>query len=79
MAALREANSDVFSASDLECLNEAIEEFERLPFSELKRRTHDAAYTATSCGGEIAVEAIAALSDDPVLLIQHLADPYPGE
>ncbi len=79
VVALREAETDVFSVSDLECLDQAIEEFGRLTFSELKRRTHDAAYRATPRCGEIAVEAIAALSDDPVPLIQHLADPHPGE
>ena len=77
--ALRDAETDVFSVSDLECLNQAIEEFGRLPFSELKRKTHDEAYKATPHCGQIAVEAIAALSDDPVPLIQHLADPHPGE
>jgi uncharacterized phage-associated protein len=77
--ALRDAEIDVFSASDLECLDQAIEEFGRLPFSELKRKTHDSAYKATPPCGQIAVEAIAALSDDPVPLIQHLADPHPGD
>jgi uncharacterized phage-associated protein len=75
----RDADTDVFSASDLECLDEAIAEFGRLSFAELKTRTHDAAYKATSHCGEIAIEAIAALSDDPVPLIQHLSDPHPGE
>ena len=87
VVALRETETDVFSVSDLECLDQAIEEFgrltfselKRLTFSELKRRMHDAAYKATSHCGEIAVEAIAALSDDPVPLIQQLADPHPGE
>lgn len=76
---LREADTDVFSASDVECLDEAISEFGRLSFAQIKARTHDAAYKATPRCGEIAVEAIAALSDDPVPLIQHLADPHPGE
>ena len=45
----RDADTDVFSASDLECLNEAIDEFGKLPFGELKKITHDAAYKAPFC------------------------------
>ncbi|MBW4053571.1 MAG: SocA family protein [Proteobacteria bacterium] len=78
---LRDAEADVFSSSDLECLERAIEEFGRLPFGKLKEITHDAAYNATHHCAEIAIEAIAALADDQVRvpLIQHLADPHPGE
>ena len=77
----RDADTDIFSASDLECLNEAIGEFGRLPFGKLKEITHDAAYKATPACAEISVAAIAALADDSVrvTLIQHLADPHPGK
>lgn len=74
----RDADLDAFSASDLECLDEAIRDFGRLSFGELKQLTHDAAYNATTPNGAIAISAIAALAEDPVALLQHLADSHPG-
>ncbi len=74
----READADAFSASDLECLDEAIRDFGRLSFSEIKQLTHDAAYRATTANGAMAVSAIAAMADDPVALLQHLAEAHPG-
>jgi hypothetical protein len=77
VTALRDADMDVFSVSDLECLEEAIADFGRLSFNELKALTHDEAYRATRPSGEIDIAAIAALADKPAALIQHLADPHP--
>lgn len=74
----RSADLDVFSASDIECLDEAVRDFGRLSFNEIKQLTHDAAYSATTPNGLIAVSAIAALAEDPAALLQHLADSHPG-
>jgi len=79
LTALREPNEEVFSNSDIECLEEAIHHYGSLSFEELKALTHDEAFLATRRGGEIAVDAIAALAEHPVTLIQHLNDPHPDE
>jgi uncharacterized phage-associated protein len=73
----RDADSDVFSATDLECLDQAIEEYGRLSFGQLKSRTHDDAYNATSAGAAIATAAIASMRKNPTALVQHLSDPSP--
>jgi uncharacterized phage-associated protein len=77
IAATRDGNMEVFSNSDLECLNEAIEIAGRLTFQQLKDLTHDEAYNATRAYGEMDIAAIAAMAEEPSALIQHLADPHP--
>lgn len=74
---LREPDLDELSASDIECLDEAIAKFSQLGFSGLKRLTHDAAYDATPLNGEMSLEAIASTTARAAELIQHLSDPHP--
>lgn len=73
----RDADTDVFSKTDLECLDEAIKAAGWLSFQELKDLTHDAAYKATRAYGEMDVAAIAAMAENPTELIQHLAERHP--
>jgi uncharacterized phage-associated protein len=73
----READRDVFSKSDLECLDEAIRESGTLSFSQMRALTHDAAFNATVEGQEISPFAIAALADNPASLLQHLSNAHP--
>jgi len=65
-------NIDVFSDSDIECLDRAIAEYGKLSFSELKRRSHDAAYDQADLNESIPIEAIAATFADGQSLIEHL-------
>ena len=73
----RPADRDVFSESDIECLDEAIHESGTLSFGQLKALTHDAAFNATVEGTEISTAAIAALAENPASLLQHLANAHP--
>lgn len=43
---LAEPNTDIFSKSDLKCLNAAIEEIGPLSFEDLKQKSHDQVYDA---------------------------------
>jgi uncharacterized phage-associated protein len=76
---LREANLDFFSESDLECLNNSIERYGRLPFDELTDLSHDEAWEAASENEFIEIEHIVATLDNADELIEHLQDQHPGE
>ena len=54
----RDANPEVFSKTDIECLDRAIKEIGHLSFDTLKKRTHDAAYDSADANGEMLLEAI---------------------
>lgn len=75
--ALRPEDRSVFSDSDEECLDEAIATFGARPFNGLKEVTHDAAFNATARGHKISMSAIAALSENPAALVQHLSETAP--
>lgn len=76
---MRDADLQLFSRSDIECLDAAIDKCEGLNFYQLKQLTHDEAYNATTTNGMMAVESIAATLPNGAEVIQHLADPHPGE
>ena len=73
----RNPELDVFSKSDIQCLNEAIERYGHLSFGELKDLVHDKAYHATSPNCTIRLETIASTLPNAADLIQHLAYPFP--
>ncbi len=75
----RDPDLSVLSRSDIDCLNVAIDQCQHLSFQELKKLTHDDAYLATPQNSRMAIEAIAATLPNSAELIQHLADPHPGE
>jgi hypothetical protein len=82
--ALGEPDMDLLSASDLECLNEAIELWGNKPFAQLTDASHDAAWTAaferksaSQKTAEITLEDfVSSLENGPVLL-EHLRNPHP--
>jgi hypothetical protein len=79
LVALREAELDALSKTDLECLDSSIAKHGKKPFWQLKKETHDAAYNATLKNQEIAVEAIAGMAQEGRReeLLQYLSDRYP--
>lgn len=77
--AKRQPDLSVFSESDVECLKEAINRCSNLSFPALKELTHDDAYNSAARNSRIALEAIAATLPNSAELIQHLADPHPGD
>lgn len=81
--ALRNPDLDYLSASNLECLDEAISECGSLPPLELWRRSHaDPAYNETRRvdprrNPPIPIESIARTLRNGGALIEHLSDPCP--
>jgi len=72
----RDANLAMLSESDRECLDEAIAENGNLPFSGLKKKSHDAAFDSADENDFISIEAIAATLKDSDLIIEHLRNGY---
>ncbi len=76
---LREADSDCLSDSDIECLDEAIEKYGRMSFSELTQNSHDAAWKAVDENDFIEIEHIVNTFENSTALLEHLRDPHPNE
>jgi uncharacterized phage-associated protein len=82
--ALGEPDMDLLSASDLECLNEAISAWGNKPFVQLTDASHDAAWTAAyerRSGSkktvEITLEDLILSLENGAQLLEHLRDPHP--
>jgi uncharacterized phage-associated protein len=73
-----DANPEVFSESDLECLDEGIKECCDLSFGELKSKSHDGAWQNSDENDVMTIESIAALAPDKESLLEYLQDPHPG-
>jgi hypothetical protein len=77
--ALVEPDLDWFSESDLECLNEAIEECRLLTFDQLKEKGHDdPACQGTPLNQVMTIERIASTLPDSGAVLQYLHDQCPG-
>jgi len=68
----REPDLEVFSKSDLECLNETIKTYGHLDFSQLTELSHDAAWHATDDNDMIDLEQIVATFPDGTALLEYL-------
>lgn len=77
MKALRKANLDVFSESDIECLNECINKYGQLSFGEIKSKSHTAAYHKADENDYMKIEDIVAEFNDGDILLKHLQNPFP--
>ena len=73
----RDAENDIFSQSDLACLDKAIDEYGDLDVHILIDISHDEAYKAADLNGEISVEAIAKTLRDGDALLELLRDMEP--
>jgi len=70
---LRKANIDLLSESDIECLDKAIKKYGTLPFSELKRLSHnDAAYIDADENDVISLDAIVRSLPNCEILFDYL-------
>ncbi|NEP57940.1 MAG: SocA family protein [Symploca sp. SIO2G7] len=76
---IRSPNLDIFSDSDLECLNYALEQYSSLSLDELEHLSHDEAWKTTNKNAVIDIEKIVATLNNQQELISHLQDQYPGE
>jgi uncharacterized phage-associated protein len=70
----REANLDLLSESDIECLDAAIKEYGGLSFSKLKRLSHDAAFTSADQNDIIPLEAIVKSLPNSDLLLDYITN-----
>ncbi len=76
--ALAQPDLDFFSESDLECLDEAIEEYRDLDWREIWRRSHrDPAFRTSDMNGEMTVESIAKNLPNADALLEYLQNPCP--
>ncbi len=69
---MRDFDEDVFSDSDIDCINEAIEKYGNLSFKEIRDISHDSVWMAANQNGEIPLEVIAASCKDGDKLIAYL-------
>ena len=67
----RDANMDMMSESDVECLDIAIAKYGNMPVEELKRLSQDDAYYAADENDCISVESIALTLPDGELLLEY--------
>lgn len=75
--ALRAPDMGRFSDSDIECLDEALRQYDRYSFGRLTQLSHDAAWSAADENDTIPIEAIVRSLGDPDGLLEHLANPHP--
>ncbi|MEW8030372.1 MAG: Panacea domain-containing protein [Candidatus Thiodiazotropha sp.] len=75
---LREVDLDLFSDSEIECLNRVIEEDGEKSFGELKNKSHDDSFNSADENDFISLESIVKTLPNSDLLLEHLADPFPG-
>ena len=75
---LRSANTDYFSTSDLDCLNNALKKYGHLPFKELTDLSHDEAWQAVDENECINIEQIVGLMPDAEILLDYLREPCIG-
>lgn len=74
---LRDADPEVLSDSDKECLDVAIGKYGRMSFKQLTSASHDEAWESADENDFIEIERIAATLPDSEHLLEHLANPYP--
>lgn len=72
MTALRDADRDLLSRSDIECLDRSISENGGLSFAQLKDKSHDDAYKAADENDFIAIDKIVSLFPNADLLMEYL-------
>jgi uncharacterized phage-associated protein len=77
IVAKQEANLDMLSDSDLECLKEAIKEYGTKTLEELTALSHDAAYKSTDENDLIDLAAIISTLKDADHLLEHVQNPHP--
>lgn len=74
----RDANIEILSESDRECLDESIYTYGNLSFNDLKKKSHDAAFDSADRNDSITLEAIATTLKNSELIIDHLRNTEVG-
>jgi uncharacterized phage-associated protein len=76
VSALRDANNRYFSSVDIDSLDFAIREFGRLPFEELTRLSHDAAWQSADENEFLKFEDIARATSNPERALAAVRDRF---
>lgn len=71
---LRNCDFEVFSDSDLECLNASIAENGRKSFERLKRETHDKVWESADPNGEISAEALISQLQNGDMILEYIRE-----
>ena len=79
VSALRECDKSLFSDSDIECLDQAVEQYGDLSFGDLKQLSHDAAYESADMDDYISLDAIVNTLEGAEIILEHLTDPCPDQ
>lgn len=72
VTALRSADEDAFSDSDLACIDEAIEQYGHRSFTEIRKISHDAVWSSVELNANIPLEIIAENCQDGDKLVAYL-------
>lgn len=75
---LRDADTNLLSDSETQCLDIAIEQYGKMSFQELTEASHDDAWHAADENETIRFEDIVRTCPSASELLAHIADPYPG-
>ena len=68
----READTDYLSQSDIICLNECIEKYKNMSFTELEQISHDELYFTANLNDEISIDEVINHSSQPEILRDYL-------
>jgi uncharacterized phage-associated protein len=74
----RKSDTEMFSESDIECLNNSIKKYGNLSFSQLTELSHDKAWESADQNDLMEIDHIIAGFDNSEDLYEHLLDPHPG-
>jgi len=75
---LRKADKEIFSESEIHCLDDSIKNNGNLSFGQLREKSHDAAWKAADLNNCIEIDYIVETFANSQELREHLLDPYPG-
>ncbi|WMT13371.1 Panacea domain-containing protein [Serratia fonticola] len=70
---LREADEDLFSDSDIECIDQAIKEYGRKSFKAIRDISHDDVWSSVDLNEDIPLETIAKSCEDGDKLVAYLS------
>jgi len=70
----RDVDLDVFSTSDIRCIDEAIKRYGNMSYGQLREISHDDVWNSADLNGEISLEQIALACRDGEILLQYLRE-----
>lgn len=79
ISVLRQPDIDIFSDSDIECLNKSIVQNGKLPFDILSKASHDNIWNSAKINDSIEIEYFLSNMKSGDELREHFCDQYPGE